>query len=384
MEVVEKTIDDIIPYEKNPRHNDEAVKYVANSIRQFGFKVPLVIDKDNVVTCGHTRLKAAKLLGLTTVPCVIADDLTPEQIQAFRLADNKVSEKATWDDDLLGEELRQLDGLDFSMEDFGFDLDGLDPLGDDDGEQPEKGNERQRTMDAYNLDDYDPGRTAGFYQMPLLRKCTEVPAELVGFNYMLTTAPRPGLGIHFYVDDYQFERVWNDPGQYCERLAAFDFVLTPDFSLYLDMPMAMKVWNTYRSRLIGQILQDMGVNVIPTLSWAEDGTFQFCFDGIEPGGVVSVSTIGVKRDEAATGIWKVGMDEALKRLTPSTVLVYGGDIGYPFPCQAIYFDNAVTEAAQAGRHFHSAMRQSACNDIAVQIFPPGLMWRQKQRTSRAL
>lgn len=204
-------------------------------------------------------------------------------------------------------------------------------------------------MDAYNLDDYDPGRTAGFYQMPLLRKCTEVPAELVGFNYMLTTDPRPGLGIHFYVDDYQFERVWNDPGQYCERLAAFDFVLTPDFSLYLDMPMAMKIWNTYRSRLIGQILQDMGVNVIPTLSWAEDGTFQFCFDGIEPGGVVSVSTIGVKRDEAATGIWKAGMDEALKRLAPSTVLVYGGDIGYPFPCQAIYFDNAVTENMKRGK-----------------------------------
>lgn len=131
MDVVEKPINDIIPYEKNPRHNDEAVKYVANSIRQFGFKVPLVIDKDNVVTCGHTRLKVAKLLGLTTVPCVIADDLTPEQIQAFRLADNKVSEKATWDDDLLGEELRQLDGLDFSMENFGFDLDGLDPLGND-------------------------------------------------------------------------------------------------------------------------------------------------------------------------------------------------------------------------------------------------------------
>lgn len=141
MDVVEKPIDDIIPYEKNPRHNDEAVKYVANSIRQFGFKVPLVIDKDNVVTCGHTRLKAAKFLGLTTVPCVIADDLTPEQVQAFRLADNKVSEKATWDDDLLGKELRQLDGLDFSMEDFGFDLDGLDPLGADDGEQLEKGNE---------------------------------------------------------------------------------------------------------------------------------------------------------------------------------------------------------------------------------------------------
>ena len=90
------------------------------------------------------------------------------------------------------------------------------------------------------------------------------------------------------------------------------------------------------------------MRVIPTLSWAEDATFQFCFDGIEPGGVVSVSTIGVKRDEDATGIWKSGMDEAMRRLTPSIVVVYGGDIGYEFPCKAIYFENAVTERMKKG------------------------------------
>ena len=107
--------------------------------------------------------------------------------------------------------------------------------------------------------------------------------------------------------------------------------------------MAMKIWNVYRSRLIGQICQDLGAKVIPTLSWAEEATFQFCFDGIEPGGVVSVSTIGVKQDEEATKVWTHGMDEAIKRLTPSCVLVYGGDIGYKFPCKAVYINNAVTE-----------------------------------------
>lgn len=350
MEIIEKKTADLIPYAKNPRHNDDAVQYVANSIKDFGFKVPIVIDKAGVIVCGHTRLKAAKLLKLDTVPCVVADDLTPEQIQAFRLADNKVSEAATWDNNLLDDELRQIGetGLDFSMDDFGFDLSHLNPL-DDEEDDEEKENERQRTMDAYNLDSYDPGRTAGFYQMPLIRKCTSVPSELIGFNYMLTTEPRPGLGIHFYVDDYQFERIWNDPETYCEKLKEFDYVLTPDFSLYVDMPIAMKIWNVYRSRLIGQLLQDKGVHVIPTLSWAEDATFQFCFDGIEPGGVVSVSTIGVKRDEAAAGIWKDGMDEAMRRLTPSTVVVYGGDIGYRFPCKAVYFKNAVTEKMKHGR-----------------------------------
>ena len=120
MDVIEKKLKDIKPYEKNPRKNDSAVDAVTNSIREFGFKVPVVIDKDGVIVCGHTRYKAAKKLKLDTVPCVIADDLTEEQIKAYRLADNKVSELAEWDIDLLGEEL---DGIfDIDMSDFGFDL----------------------------------------------------------------------------------------------------------------------------------------------------------------------------------------------------------------------------------------------------------------------
>ena len=120
MDIVEKGIKDIKPYEKNPRKNDSAVEAVANSIEQFGFKVPVVIDKDGVIVCGHTRYKAAKKLGFDKVPCVVADDLTDEQIKAYRLADNKVSELAEWDIDLLGEEL---DGIfDIDMSDFGFDL----------------------------------------------------------------------------------------------------------------------------------------------------------------------------------------------------------------------------------------------------------------------
>ena len=119
MNVVEKKLKDIKPYEKNPRKNDEAVQYVAESIRQFGFKVPIVIDGNNVIVCGHTRYKASKKLGLETVPCVVADDLTEEQIKAYRLADNKVSELAEWDFDLLGEELADI--LNIDMSDFGFD-----------------------------------------------------------------------------------------------------------------------------------------------------------------------------------------------------------------------------------------------------------------------
>lgn len=120
MNIIEKNLTDIKPYEKNPRKNDSAVDSVANSIKEFGFKVPVVIDKDNVIVCGHTRYKAAKKLGIENVPCVVADDLTEEQIKAYRLADNKVSELAEWDIDLLGEELDDIFNID--MSDFGFDL----------------------------------------------------------------------------------------------------------------------------------------------------------------------------------------------------------------------------------------------------------------------
>lgn len=105
MNIVEKNIADIKPYGNNPRKNDSAVAPVANSIREFGFKVPIVIDKDGIIIAGHTRYRAAKELKLKTVPCIVADDLTEQQVKAFRLADNKVSEFAEWDQDALLEEL---------------------------------------------------------------------------------------------------------------------------------------------------------------------------------------------------------------------------------------------------------------------------------------
>ena len=120
MQIYDKRLDEIKPYENNPRHNDNAVDAVANSIREFGFKVPIVVDSDGVIVAGHTRYKAAKKLGLKTVPCLVADDLNEEQINAFRLADNKVGEIATWDLDALKVELDNIGEIDLSG--MGFDL----------------------------------------------------------------------------------------------------------------------------------------------------------------------------------------------------------------------------------------------------------------------
>lgn len=130
MEFVDKKLSEITPYKNNPRNNDEAVGPVAESIKEFGFKVPIVIDKNGEIVNGHTRYKAAKKLGLETVPVIVADDLSDEQIKAFRLADNKVGEIAVWDLDLLNEELNDILDLDMSV--FGFDvLDNLDDLIED-------------------------------------------------------------------------------------------------------------------------------------------------------------------------------------------------------------------------------------------------------------
>ena len=128
MQIINMKITDIYPYEKNPRLNDNAVEAVANSIKEFGFRVPIVIDRDNVIVTGHTRFRSAKLLGLTEVPCIIVDNLTPEQIKAYRIADNKTAEIAEWNFELLPLELRELQGAEFDLALLGFDTDELDKL----------------------------------------------------------------------------------------------------------------------------------------------------------------------------------------------------------------------------------------------------------------
>lgn len=191
IKVTQKPIADLIPYSRNPRKNDEAVPMVMNSIKEFGFKVPIVIDKNNIIVCGHTRFKAALKLGLETVPCIVADDLSDEQIKAFRLADNKVSERAEWDFEILSGELDDIINID--MDSFGFESIEFEEPEEDDSE---KVNERERTGNAYNLDEYDELRAIGFYQMPTLERIDYVPDDLVGFNYVLNS-DRYESGVHF-------------------------------------------------------------------------------------------------------------------------------------------------------------------------------------------
>ena len=128
MEIIQMKIADVIPYERNPRINDSAVEAVAASIKEFGWRAPIVVDENHVIICGHTRLLAAKHLGLETVPVHVAKELTPEQVKAYRIADNKTGEIAEWDYDLLPLELADLQQADFDLSLLGFDADELDKL----------------------------------------------------------------------------------------------------------------------------------------------------------------------------------------------------------------------------------------------------------------
>lgn len=341
-------IKSIKPYHKNARHNDgEATERVAASIKAFGFQQPILVDDNNIIITGHTRLKAALSLGMDKVPIAHAVNLTDEQIKAYRLADNRVAEYSNWDKELLNIELAEFETIDMSQ--FGFDLSvtGLD-FGEDNPESEpiEEDTEdfhRDTTINQYNLFDYDDTRTEGKYDMPVLEGVDHIPSDLQGFNYVLNK-PDHEAGVHFFLDDYQFERIWQRPGFYIEKLTDFDCVLTPDFSLYLDMPIAMQVWNIYRSRLIGQIMQDYGITVIPTVSWSTKDSFDFCFDGLPKNATLAVSTIGVKQNKEQFQIWVDGMNEMIKRLSPKRIIVYGGQVDYEYKdIEVVYFDNATTE-----------------------------------------
>lgn len=190
----------------------------------------------------------------------------------------------------------------------------------------EKINQRNRTNKIYNLDIISPyNNTNDFWEMPIINNDHYIPERFIGFNEAMTSKDT-SAGVHFFLDDYQFERVWKYPRRYADVLKRFSVVCSPDFSLYLDMPTPLQLYNTYRSRLIGQYMQSQGLKVIPTISWASRDSFEYCFKGIPKGSIVAISTLGVKRDKKALSIWQEGKTELINKIEPSAILIYGNKV----------------------------------------------------------
>lgn len=213
-----------------------------------------------------------------------------------------------------------------------------------------KANQRLRTDAGMNM--HLVSRTDCDGAFPAIPRCDCVPDDLMAFNLAMSTkdSAKAGAGCHFFLDDYQFERVWGRPEAYVNSLLGFKCVLSPDFSMYTDMPLPMLAWNHYRKQAVGLWWSRLGMEVVPTLSWAMPDSYRFCFDGVPSESVVAVSTMGAGQSERSDELWRMGMTEALRRLRPSCVLVYGRDVGFDFGnVPHVFYGNKMIERFEDGR-----------------------------------
>lgn len=168
----------------------------------------------------------------------------------------------------------------------------------------------------------------GKYDIPEMKpveidNLKDIPLQ--GFNFALKEKQPENIGVHFFLHDYQFERVWKYPDRYIDVLKKFAFVLSPDFSPYADMPKALKIYNVYRNRWCGRFWQDNGVTVIPTVTWSDEDSLEYCLDGVPKNSTIAISTMG----EGRWGKWKSlksSWNYIIDTLQPKTILLYGKDL----------------------------------------------------------
>ena len=172
----------------------------------------------------------------------------------------------------------------------------------------------------------------GAYDIPKLLpthidNLKDIPLQ--GFNFALKEKNPENIGVHFFLHDYQFERVWNYPDRYTELLSKFAFVLSPDFSPYADMPKALKIYNVYRNKWCARYWQEFGIQVIPTITWSDADSIQYCLDGVPKHSTIAISTMGEGR-WANWNSLRTHWDYVMDTLEPDTVLLYGKDISTEF------------------------------------------------------
>ena len=165
----------------------------------------------------------------------------------------------------------------------------------------------------------------GKYNIPEIKPVTELfVKDWIGFNYVATTKKhRETTGVQFFIDDYQFERIWNYPNRFGKLTTEFGAILTPDFSQYLDFPKAVQIFNHYRKHWCGAYWQHLGATVVPTIRWGDKESYDWCFDGEPEGGIVAVSNVGLMRDKDDRKRFMDGYNEMLVRLQPKEVLLFG-------------------------------------------------------------
>lgn len=183
-------------------------------------------------------------------------------------------------------------------------------------------NERKGCIDVFNSFLVRTATYAGIFEFPRIESTNDIPEKVVSFSKSLS-GTFYDLWVHFYEDDYLFERIWRNPQKYLSILKKYKGVILPDFSLYRDMPLAMQIWNIYRSRAIGHWLQENGVRVIPNIRFGDYRTYSIACDGIEKHGVIAVGTHGNMKNREDREVFLNGFDVIVNILKPIAVVIYG-------------------------------------------------------------
>lgn len=336
LEIEYLPINKLKPYKRNAKkHPQWQVDQIARSIEEFGMNDPIAVyGKDNEIVEGHGRLLACKQLNYNEVPVIHLDWLTDEQRKAYNLVHNKLTMNSDFDLKTLSQELDSI--LDLDMGDFGFDVAGIQ----DEWEEQHEENKYQEQLADGSILNMEKARFPGVgqFDIPEILPVKEIPPvkEWIGFNYVLSDTDPEGKGVHFFLNDYQFERLWNNPDRYIEKLSRYAVVASPDFSPYADMPFCLQVYNHYRKHWVARYLQEAGVTVIPTITASTDErSLSWFLDGEPHEGVVITSTMWTTSKQEKEYFKKM-YDLMYDTLTPAKVLFYGknkaGDLRGDIEC----------------------------------------------------
>ncbi len=322
--VVKLSIDELIEADYNPRKKlspiDKEYQEIKRSIEQFGYVQPLIVNYDKTIIGGHQRLTVLKDLGYKEID-VILIDVDKTQEKALNVALNKITGR--WDSKLLKGLLNDLNANKFDLSLTGFKPNVLD-LGI-------KGdaNDTQKLVEGILNLEKAQYEGVGKYDIPEINPVYELPEinEWIGFNYVLSDTNPQGKAVHFFIDDYQFERVWNNPDKYIDKLKKYVCVASPDFSPYGDMPLILQIYNHYRKHWVARYFQENGITVIPTIRCSSDKrSLDWYLDGEPKKSIVCISSMWSTTSHEMKEAFINEYNKMKKTLNPSKVFVYGKQI----------------------------------------------------------
>jgi hypothetical protein len=345
--VERRKVVDLIPYARNARtHSDEQVAQIAASIREWGWTTPVLIDEASGIIAGHGRVMAARKLGLTDVPVMVAAGWSEAQKRAYVLADNKLALNAGWNDELLALELGEIGALGFDVGLIGFDHDDkalntgpADTVEDAPEQLPGAAALKQDMKFASVLP----------WNIPEIRSdlVPEIPDYVQTWagpdasdddghslclwqwrSDSLRSAPRDRLIAGFYVDDSRFDCLWDEPEIYVAKLInlGIRMAIAPNYSIWSDSPRAVQLWAVYRARWVARYFQEAGIAVIPDLNWSDDQSFDYCLLGVPKNprsAAVQIQTVRSTREMKAC---ISGLKRCVSEVAPEKLLIYGGPI----------------------------------------------------------